>query len=228
MSTKSWLAKILRFIGIVLMALTSGFTVLGGVGLICISLFPTKYEVATPLIPFQWLYILFMIGNFVIGFWGIWATVLLIRGTSNSYKMSVQALVAGVLSGGFHMLVSHLLRGKSMPVDAVVYTTAFTLIVFLIFHIPGIWQAVNFEKAHYKDNKKAAGTAAVALSILTLTIQYTIGATHTWNGVNYANAFNPAMTLVGTLLLLLGMALLLMPEKVNILAARLEALPRDA
>lgn len=227
MAHNSWLARILRFIGIVLMALTSGFTVLGGVGLICISIFPTKYEVATPLIPFQWLYILFMIANFVIGFVGLWATGLLIRGTSKSYKRSVQVLVAGVLSGGFHMFVSHLLRGKSMPVDAVVYTTAFTLLVFLIFRIPGIWQGMNFEKARYEDNRKAAAGAAIALGILTLTIQHTIGPTHTWNGVNYANAFNSIMTPAGTLLLFLGIGLLLMPEKINIRVPQLEALPRD-
>ncbi|MDD2923264.1 MAG: hypothetical protein PHQ36_13340, partial [Anaerolineales bacterium] len=37
-----------------------------------------------------------------------------------------------------------------------------------------------------------------------LTIQYTMASTHTWGGVNYANAFNASMTAVGVALLLFG------------------------
>ena len=60
MSTNSFFAKFLRFIGIVLMALTGGFTLLGGAGTTCAALFPTKYDSMTALAPFQWLYILFV------------------------------------------------------------------------------------------------------------------------------------------------------------------------
>ena len=40
MSHNSFFAKFLRFIGIVLMALTGGFTLLGGVGTTCAALAP--------------------------------------------------------------------------------------------------------------------------------------------------------------------------------------------
>jgi hypothetical protein len=42
MSINRFWAKSLRFIGIVLLALTGGFTLLGGIGTICAALFPTK------------------------------------------------------------------------------------------------------------------------------------------------------------------------------------------
>ena len=61
MSTNSFFAKFLRFIGIVLMALTGGFTLLGGIGTSCAALFPTKYDSMAALAPYQWLYILFVI-----------------------------------------------------------------------------------------------------------------------------------------------------------------------
>ena len=204
MSTNSFFAKFLRFIGIVLMSLTGGFTFLGGVGTFCAAVFPQKYESMAGLIPFQWLYILFMLGTIAIGVWGIWAAIKLIKGTTDSYRMSLYALITGVLVGGFHIYMSRMLRGKSMPVDAVVYTTILTLAIFLLFKIPAIWQGVDFSKAKASDNKKAGGAAAILVGLFTLTIQYTMGSTHTWGGVNYADAFNTSMTVMGIGLLVLG------------------------
>lgn len=207
MSANSFFTKFLRFIGIVLMGLTGGFTLLGGIGTTCAALFPTKYESMAALAPFQWLYILFVITGIAIGLWGLWGTIKLVRGTSDAYKMSLQALIAGVLIGGLHIYMSQMLRGKSMPVDAVVYTTVLTLVVFLLFRIPFIWQGVNFEKGSPKSNLPAGGAAAILLGMLTLTIQHTMGATHTWGGVNYADAFNMSMAVTGMGLLLLGIGL---------------------
>ncbi len=205
MSSNSSFAKFLRFIGIVLMGLTGGFTLLGGIGTTCVALNPTGFgESMAKLAPFQWLYIFFVLAGIVIGGWGLWAAVKLVRGAPDSYKASLQALIAGVLVGGFHIYISRLLRGKSMPVDAVVYTTLLTLIVFLLFRIPFIWQGVDFAKAKASQNKPAAGASAILLGILTLTIQYTMASTHTWGGVNYAGAFTTSMTVVGLGLLLLG------------------------
>jgi len=227
MSTNSFFAKFFRFIGILLMALTGGFTLLGGIGTTCAAVNPTGFgDSMAPLAPFQWLYILFVLTGIAIGVWGIWATVKLVKGTSDSYKMSMQALITGVVIGGFHIYMSRMLRGKSMPVDAVVYTTILTLVVFLLFRIPSIWQGVDFEKA--KNNKTAGGAAAIILGALTLTIQYTMGATHTWGGVNYADAFNFGMTLSGIGLLLLGAGILVSVDKFKVWAGRSEVQTRSA
>ena len=213
MSHNSFFAKFLRFIGIMLMALTGGFTLLAGIGTSCAALFPAKWESMAPLAPFQWLYILFVLTGIAIGVWGIRATVKLVKGTSDSYEMSLQALVTGGVVGFIHIYASRALRGKSMPVDAVVYTTILTLIVFLLFRIPGIWQGVNFDKGG--SNRTAGGAAAIILGALTLTIQYTMGSTHTWGGVNYADAFNLGMTLVGIGLLLLGAGILVGVDRIR-------------
>jgi hypothetical protein len=209
MSSNSILAKSLRFIGIVLMAFTGGFTLLGGIGTTCAALAPTRYESMAGLAPFQWLYILFVLAGIAIGGWGVWAAIKLIRGTPDSYWMSIKALTAGVVVGGFHIYASRMLRGKSMPVDAIVYTTILTLAIFLLFKIPYIWQGVDFTKAKGNDNKKTGGAAAIVMGLFTLTIQYTMGDTHTWDGTNYADAFNTSMTVVGIGLLLLGAGLLI-------------------
>jgi hypothetical protein len=209
MTANSFFAKALRFIGIILMALTAGFTLLGGAGTTCVALNPTGFsESMAALAPFQWLYILFVLTGVALGVLGIRATVLLIKGSARAYRDALLILVAGVVIGVVHILVSRALRGKSMPVDAVVYTTVLTLIVFLLFRLPGIWQAVNFAKSGAGANKPAGGAAAIVFGLLPLTIQYTMGSTHTWGGVNYAAAFNTAMTLMGAVSILFGAALL--------------------
>ncbi|MCX6058220.1 MAG: hypothetical protein NTW69_08725 [Chloroflexi bacterium] len=223
MFKNSFFAKFLRFIGIVLMALTGGFTLLGGIGTTCAALFPTKYDSMTALAPFQWLYILFVLTGIVIGIMGIRATILLIKGTDKSYRDALISLIAGVVIGFIHIFVSQALRGKSMPVDAVVYTTVFTLIIFLLFKIPVIWQGVDFSKGDAKSNKSAGSAAAILLGLMTLTIQYMMASTHTWDGVNFANVFNVSLTLIGGGLILAGLGLFVSWEKVWETAGKLQS-----
>ncbi len=106
MSTDSFLGKSLRFIGILLMGLTAGFTLLGGVGTSCAALAPTNYDSMKGLAPFQWLYILFVLVGVALGIWGIRATILLVRGAKNSYREALIILIAGVLVGFTHIAAS--------------------------------------------------------------------------------------------------------------------------
>ena len=150
----------------------------------------------SPLASLQWLYILYVLLGIAIGVAGIRAVVLLVRGAPNSYRDAVIVLAAGLAVGVVHIMTSRALRGKSMPVDAVVYTTVLTLLVFLLIRIPGIWQGVNFSRSK-GSNPGAGGAAAIVLGVMCLTIQAFMGPTHTWNGVNYADAFHQTLTLAG-------------------------------
>lgn len=209
MSNTSFTARLLRFIGILLMALTGGLTLLGGIGTACVAFNPTGFGPSmAKLAPLQWLYILFVLVGIALGVLGIRATVQLVRGRTGSYQNALVILAASTVVGILHIVVSRMLRGKSMPVDPIVYATVLTLVVFLIFKIPTIWQGVDFANAPRKDTRKAGGAAAILLGLLALTIQFTMGPTHTWDGVNYANAFYTVMTLAGSTLLILGIAIL--------------------
>jgi hypothetical protein len=135
------------------------------------------------------------------------AVVLLVKGRVNAYRYSLIALALGVIEGGIHMAVSRNLRGSSMPVDAVVYTAVLTLIILLLLRIPGIWEKVDFSKAKKSDSEKIGGAAAIVAGLLTLSIQHWIAPTHTINGINYGDAFNLSMTVVGWGLILAGLIL---------------------
>lgn len=207
MSNNRSFAKMFRFIGILFMGLTAGFTLLGGVGTTCVAVAPKNYDSMKALAPFQWLYGLFVLVGVALGIAGIRATIQLIKGAPQSYRSAMIVLLSGTAVGIFHTAVSRMLRGKSMPVDAVVYTTVLTLIIFLIFRIPSIWEIVDFSKGNAQSNRPAGGAAAILLGLLALTIQYTMGSTHTWNGINYADAFNLSMTVIGLACLAFGVGI---------------------
>ena len=219
----TWWGKALRFIGILLMGVTALFTIAGGLGTTCVALNPTGYgENMALLAPFQWLYIIFVIVTTAIGVMAARAVLLLAKGRSNSYRSSIIALVLGIVVGVVHMLVSRVLRGKSMPVDGVVYTTALTLIVFLLFRIPKIWQGVDytFENSNDKTGKLSAAITLLVTGILTLTVQYWAGSTHTWDGTNWAATFQVTSTMLGLGQILGGVVLLVLRGIAKITVSR--------
>lgn len=206
-SRNSWWGRTLRILGIVLLSLTAAFTLMGGAGTTCVALNPTGFGGKfSGIAPFQWLYIVFVLVTLAIGAWGVRAVVRLVNGTKGSYGGALLVLVAGILVGGIHMGASRMLRGGSMPVDMVVYTTALTLAVFLIFRIPGVWQAIHFEqpRAPGKPNKAATAAALIATGMLTLTVQFMMAPTHTVDGVNYADVWHRTLTVLGTALAVAG------------------------
>jgi hypothetical protein len=223
MSSGSFFARTLRFLGILLMGVTGGFTLLGGIGTTCAALFPTRWQSMAALAPFQWLYILFVLLGIVLGILGIRATIQLVKGAPMSYRDALVALTAGAVIGLLHIAVSRALRGKSMPVDAVVYTTVLTLVVFLLFRLPFIRTGVDFTRAKPGEGRTAGGASAILVGLLTLTIQHLMAGTHTWGGVNYADVFNTSMTLIGAACILLGFYLLTRTRSLAVAPDSLEA-----
>lgn len=208
MTPNSFPAKLLRIAGIVLMGLTAVFTLMSGAGTTCVALAAEKFGPSmAPIAPYKWLYILFVLVTLAIGVMGVRAVVLLVKGRSNAYRYTLITLLAGVAVGAIHMIVSRLLRGKSMPVDAVVYTTLITLAVFLLFRLPGLRQMVDYSKAGSASGT-GGGLAAIMAGAAVLTVQVWAGPTHTWGGVNYADIWHNAFLIAGWGLVLVGSLLL--------------------
>ena len=75
--------KIIRILGIILFAITAFFNLMGGIGTACVALNPTRWSPAmAKLAPYQWLYILLMIGATVVAVWGVVVTIGLARGSA--------------------------------------------------------------------------------------------------------------------------------------------------
>lgn len=211
-----WWAKLLRIVGIVFMSLTAAFTLMGGAGTTCVTLNPTGYDGKfAGIAPFQWLWVLFVLVGVAAGVLGVRAVVLLIKGTKNAYRAAMIALLLGTGINAIHMFASRALRGSSMPVDGVLYTNVLTLVIFLLFLIPGIRQGVDYEKpaGEKKTGKQAASIALGAVGLLSLTIQFLMAPTHTIGGVNYADVWHATLTALGVALILSGILTAVITEK---------------
>jgi hypothetical protein len=175
-----------------------------------VALNPTGFEGKfAGIAPFQWLWYLFVLIGVAAGVMGVRAVVLLIKGAKNAYRYSLIALLIGTGINAIHMFASRALRGGSMPVDGVLYMNVITLVIFLLFRIPGVWQGVNYKKpaGENKTGRQAAAIALGACGLLSLGIQFLMAPTHTIGGINYADVWHTALTLIGTGLILSGVAL---------------------
>jgi hypothetical protein len=206
------MGKFLRFLAIVLMGLTAAFTLLSGVGTTCVALAAENYDSMAAIVPYKWLYVLFVLFTTATGVLGVRAVVMLVKGRVNAYRAALIALVLGILIGGIHMAVSRSLRGSSMPVDPVVYTTGLTLIIFLLLRLPGVREKVSIERGEGDAENIGPKAAAISLLLsgaLTLSVAYWAGPTHIMNGgINYADAFHVPMTIAGWGLILSGIGML--------------------
>jgi hypothetical protein len=202
------LGKTLRVVGITLMGLTAVFTILGGAGTTCVALDAAKYEMDA-IAPYQWLYIFYVLAGIIIGVLGVRATMALIRSKPGAYRAAIIPLVAGLLIGGLHMATSRTLRGSSMPVDFVVYTTVLTTLLFLLFRIPGIWNQIDLSRRDDDATGLGAGVAMIIGGVVTLIVQLWAGPTHLINGINYADVWHTQLTIIGWSFVLLGLGLIL-------------------
>lgn len=211
MAHDGFIAKLLRFIGIVLVAVNAGLTFLSGIGTACVAFVPTNpswVSVMGGIAKLQWLYIIYVLAGIALGIAGIRNVVLLVKGKPNAYRSTLIVLILGLIVGATHIITSRMLRGDSMPVDPIVYVSALTLVIFMLFRLPGVWSGVDFAYGKGKDNQKAGGAAAILLGAITLTIQIMMRSTHTMGGVNFADAFNLSMMILSTGFLLLGFGIL--------------------
>lgn len=200
--------KILRIIGIVLLGVTAVITLLAGIGTTCVALNAANYEGMEAIAQYQWLYIFYVLSGIVLGVLGIWVAVALVRGKPHAYRNALIVLLAGLLIGGLHMATSRALRGSSMPKDFIVYATGLTLIVFLLFRIPGIWRRINLDGHDDHVTGLGAGASLIVGGIATLTVQFWAGPTHMINGINYADVWHTPLTIIGWLAVLLGSGVL--------------------
>lgn len=197
-NTKS--TRIIRYIGIILMSLTAVFTLMGGVGTTCVALNPTGYSGKfAGIVPFQWLYILFVLVTVAIGVLGVRAVVLLVTGSEKAYRSTLTTLSAGTFVGIFHLIASRMLRGGSMPVDMVVCITVLTLIFFLLFKSQMHLQRSDEEVSSQENglNQNVLAIMLTSTAILTLTIQFLMAPTHTINAINYADVWHLTLSLLG-------------------------------
>jgi len=202
---------VLRISGIILMALTVAFNLLGAIGTACVALNPTGWSPAmAKLAPYQWLYILLMVVATVTAIWGIVVTIALARGNSGSaYRDALIVLAISALAAGVQTFVSLALRGKGAPQNMRFYLTLFTLAVMLLLRLPPLWKLIGgFRRGGPGDAATTAGLAAFAGGMVALTTPLWAAPTHIGpDGANWVNVLRTPLLAGGAVGMLLGVAL---------------------
>jgi len=204
--------KVLRTIGILFFGLTTVMNLLGGIGTTCAAFLTDQYPKYSALIDegLQWLYQGLVITTVLIGLVGIWVIIELIRGKENAFRKSLIVLIIGTILAGIQYYYSLQLFGKAAPANMKLYINVISLILFLIFLIPGVKQKVNFSKNEGGEDKETAGgMAAILVGVLLLTTPAWAGPSHTYQGVNWVHLLQTELNISGILLTGGGIAILM-------------------
>ena len=202
------LGKIMRIVAIILLGLTAVFSLLGGIGSTCVAFAAEKYPSMSAIVPFKWLYILYVILTIAASLYAVRATVNLVRNKPGAYRQAIIAILACLILATAQVISSRLLRGKSMPNDMRVYVSFLALIVFLLLRIPGIWQQSGMGRSDAGDGPGlAAGTALFLGGVTVLTVHLWAGPTHTFGGVNFADVWHTQLAILGWVLVAASLAL---------------------
>ena len=204
--------KVLRTLGIIFFGLATLMNLLGGIGTSCAAFFTKQYPPYWALIKedMQWLYQGLVITTVILGIVGIWVTVQLVKGKKTAFRNALVVLVFGTILAGIQYYYSMQLFGKAAPANVKFFSNAFTLILFLVYLIPGIRERVNFSNnGGSTDKDTAGGLAAIVVGIILLTTPIWAGPSHTYLGENWVNLLQTPLYICGILITGGGIALLM-------------------
>jgi hypothetical protein len=193
--------KVLRIVAIVMLGMTAAMNLLGGIGTTCAAFSNNVgYRMAfIELMDYRWLYQILVVTTILVGLAGIWVTVRLVRGSPNIYRDILIILVVGSILGGVQYFASMTLRGKAAPANVKFYLNILTLVLFLVFRIPGIWNKLDLTSPGGKtETRTGVGLAAIVIGLLTLTIFMWAGPSHTFFNQNWTYVLFVPLILVGS------------------------------
>lgn len=210
---KNKTATILRTITLVVLGLTSAWTLLSGVGTVCVAFNAENFESMAAIVPYKPLYQVFVVLTSAVGIAAIAATAALARGKKWSWPGAIIILAVGILVGGTHMYFSNMLRGSSAPANLRVYMSILSILLLLLLRIPSIWKTMNFNSSSDQPGSGAAsGLALIAGGVAALVAPLWATPTHIFDGNNWAHFFDIPLIIIGAVLVFAGTAVLLIPR----------------
>jgi len=202
------LARVLRIVAVVLMALTAILNLPGAAGTVCAAFLTDRFPSMSPLLEYAWLYQVLMIATLVLGVLGVWMTVALARRSRPAMRRSLMVLAAGTFLAAIHVAASLALRGKAVPANIKLVLNALTLAYFLCLQIPAVRRGITQDLPPDEFTAPAAGLAALVSGVAVLTTPWWVGASHIYAGQSWVLWYGEPLLAAGLALSLCGIALL--------------------
>jgi len=203
--------NIVRRIAIILFGLAVTFTLLGGLGTTCVAFNAQSYGKAfEKFIGYKGEYQAMVYASIVTALVGIAAIYGLVKGKGWGYPLALLVLIVGLAEAGLQMYYTSTLKQvsffKTPPTSMRFYTTLFTLIVFLVLRLPGIWEKAGFGQNQGSASAAgmAGGTAACVMGVLTITTPLWAGASHMLDGYNLVFVLEAPLLFGGAAMILAG------------------------
>jgi hypothetical protein len=203
--------KFLRILGIVLLAVTAAFTLLGGVGTTCVAFNAENFgESMAKLAPVKPVFQILVVISIVAALFGCYTTYRLARGQGGAFRAAIIFLLVGGAASAVQFYYSATLRGSTAPNNIRLYTTLLTLAVFLLYRLPGVWQKTGFETGSGSGGSMGtpAGAALFVSGLMALGMPVWGAPTHVIDGFNTVNVLLVPLMVVGAGLTASGLLLL--------------------
>jgi hypothetical protein len=111
-------------------------------------------------------------------------------------------------------------RGFVVPTFIKFLANVITLLVFLVFGLPGVRERVDFsEPGDATTQMTSGGLAAILVGILTLSVKTLVGASHVYEGNNWVDVLKMPLIISGSVLTIGGLALIFRPTMEAIASA---------
>ncbi len=200
------MGKVLKVIALIFLGMTTAMNLLGGAGTACAAFLTEKYPTMMALYDYRWLYQLLMITTIIIGISGIWTIVKLVKGAKGAYRIALIVLGIGSILGGTQYFASMQLRGAAAPANVKFYLNLLTLVLFLLFGLPGLREKIDFEKSGGKNNiLTSGGITSFIAGVIVLSTFVWAAPSHTYMGQNWVEVLDIPLLVSGSILLLGGL-----------------------
>lgn len=207
---KKDLTGTVRGILVVFMGLTAVFTLLGGVGTVCVAWFAENWRPFAVLADYKHIYQAATVITLIAGLSGFIATFALLRGEKWAWNASLVTLLVGLGTAATKMYYSNMLRGSTSPTNFRCYVTVLTLLIFLIVRLPAIWRRIDLSKAPERFGSWATPTGITLFvgGLVTITTPWWAAGIHVVDGVNLVNVILTELLVGGGLAIAVGAGLL--------------------
>jgi hypothetical protein len=202
----------LRMLLVVMMALATIMTLLGGIGSTCVAFNAEQYPpLFSKLVPYKPILQILVYVSILVGAAMIWVTYWTARANKWFFLSALITLIGGGGAAAVQMYYSSSVRGipffSAAPTNIRLYITLAALIVFVLIRFTPWWNKIGSPSNIPGSPMAAGGASLIVTAIVILTTPFWAGDSHIIDGYNFILALETPLLVDGIVLLMIGIGM---------------------